>query len=70
MESIDDYDYEKGLVKKKNQVRAISEMLNLSRRTIQRCIKRRIFLDENIEKKWVNICYLPQKDNFFEDVRR
>lgn len=34
----------------KRQVQAISEMFNLSRRTIQRYIQRRNFLDENIDK--------------------
>lgn len=45
-------------------------MLNLTRRTIQRYIKRRNFLDENIENYQVNIFQLPQKDRIFEDVGR
>ena len=27
-------------------------------------------LDDNIEKSWVNICRVPQKDNIYEDVKR
>ena len=45
-------------------------MLNLCRRIVQRYIKRRNFLVENIEKNWVNILWFAQKDRIFEDVRR
>ena len=27
-------------------------------------------LDDKIENNWVNICRVPRKDNFFEDVKR
>lgn len=43
----------------KRQVKAISELLNISRKIVQRYIRRRKMLDENIEMNWVNICRLP-----------
>ena len=54
----------------RKQVRAISNVLHISRRTVQRYIKRRNMLDDNIENNWVNICRVPQKDRIFEDVKR
>ena len=53
----------------RKKVHAISDLLHISRRTIQRYIRRRNMQDENIENNWVNICRVPQKDNFFEDVK-
>ena len=43
----------------RKKVRAISNLLHIFRRTIQRNM-----LDENIENNWVNICRVPRKDNF------
>ena len=54
----------------RKQVRAISDVLHISRRTIQRYIKRRNMLDDSIENNWVNICRVPRKDRIFEDVKR
>jgi hypothetical protein len=54
----------------RKQVHAISDLLNVSRRTVQRYIRKRNMLDENIQKNWVNICRLPRKDKISEDVKR
>ena len=54
----------------RKQVRAISDVLHISRRTIQRYIKRRNMLDDSIENNWVNICRVPRKDRISEDVKR
>lgn len=54
----------------KRQFTTISELLYISRKTIQRYIRRRNMLDENIEMNWVNICRLPRKDKISEDLRR
>ena len=45
----------------RKQVCAISDLLHISRRTIQRYIRRRNMLDNNIENKYVNICRVPKK---------
>lgn len=52
------------------QVSEIYDLLHISSRTIQRYIRRRNMLDENIENNWVNICRVPQKDKIYEDVKR
>ena len=54
----------------RKQVHAISDVLHISRRTVQRYIKRRNMLDDNIENNWVNICRVPQKDRISKDVKR
>ena len=54
----------------RKQVCAISNLLHISRRIVQRYIKRRNMLDDNIENNWVNICRVPRKDRIFEDVKR
>ena len=54
----------------RKKVHEIFDLLHISRRTIQRCIRRRYMLDENIENNWVNICRVPQKDRIYEDVNR
>lgn len=54
----------------RKKVRAIFDVLHISRRTVQRYIKRRNMLDDNIENNWVNICRVPRKDKIYEDVKR
>ena len=49
----------------RKKVHTISNLLHISRRIVQRYIRRRNMLDENIENNWVNICRVPQKDRFF-----
>lgn len=46
----------------KKQVHAISQLMKVSRITIQRYIRKRNMLDENIENNWANIYRVPRKD--------
>ena len=54
----------------RKQVRAIFDALHISRRTVQRYIKRRNMLDDNIENNWVNIYRVPKKYRISKDVKR
>ena len=54
----------------RKQVHAIYDLLHIYRIIVQRYIRRRNMLDENIENNWVNICRVSQKDRIYKDVKR